>query len=383
MSAVRDGITKRGNTWSYVIRVHDPETGRSKVKWVGGFPSEAEAKAARDEARVAARRGQYIDRTRVLVGEYLREWLNVHAHAVKPKTLDSYEYHVERYIIPRLGHVQLQSLRPAAVSKFYRELAVSGGVGGRALSPRSVDAVHRTLRKALNDAVRIEQLLASNPAERATRPKEMRSRRGDMWGPAELRRFLEVAQIHRLGAFFHLAAYTGARRGELLGLRWGDLDLEALLMSIRRSEAVVAGRRVEGTPKSGRSRTVRIDVGTASVLREHRKRQTAERLAAGPLWADIDGRVFTTELGAPLYPDTPSQLMRKLVAKAGLPSGRLHDLRHAHATTLLLAGQPVHVAADRLGHANPSITLQVYAHVLAEQAAGVADVFADALRCAR
>ncbi len=118
---------------------------------------------------------------------------------------------------------------------------------------------------------------------------------------------------------------------------------------------------------------------TVEVMREHRKRQAAEQLAAGPLWRGTGDQVFAAAGGAALFPDTVSALMPKLVRQAGLPPSRLHDLRHLHATTLLLAGVPVHVVAAQLGHADAAITLRVYAHVLREQAAGVADVFAHAV----
>ena len=127
---------------------------------------------------------------------------------------------------------------------------------------------------------------------------------------------------------------------------------------------------------------VSLDPGTVEVMREHRKQQVAEQLALGKWWQGDDDLVFRAEGGAPLFPSTVSSLMRKLVGAAGLPHARLHDLRHLHATTLLLAGVPVHVVAARLGHADPSITLKVYAHVLREQVAGVAVVFAKAIESA-
>ena len=375
---VRDGVVKRGSRWSYVIRVVDPATGRSRPKWVGGFSSEAAAKAARDDARVAARHGEYVDKDSVKVREYLLEWLETHAGSVKPKTLMGYRYDLEHYVIPRIGGQRLQGLRPAAVSKLYRDLAASGGRGGRPLSARSVDHVHRTLRKALNDAVSVERLITTNPAERAKRPRAARREVARVWNVEQLGVFLATAQTHRLYAFFRLAAYTGARRGELLHLRWDNLALDACEVSITGSESVVEGRRVEGTTKGDCSRVVSVDAGTVAVLREHRARQVAERLKAGSLWTDTN-HVFVTETGAPLCPDTPSQLMPKLVSIAGVPHARLHDLRHLHATTLLHAGVPVHVVAARLGHADAVTTLRVYAHALRENTSGVGDVFATAV----
>jgi len=409
MSKLRDGVTKRGSTWSYVIRVADPETGRSRPKWVGGFATEQAAKAARDEARVAARRGEYVDRSALTVRDYLTEWLETHEASVKRGTIAGYRADVERYILPRIGGLRLQSLRTAILSKLYRELAASGGEpdechpDGRPLSASTVAHVHRTLRKALTDAVQVEQLLASNPAERAKLPRAPRGEPGTIWTPAQLAIFLEKAAGHRLFPFFRLAACTGARRGELLALRWDALDLDAAEVMLRGSTDVIDGERVDDTTKSGRSRVVSLDAGTVAVLREHRRRQLEERMKARPLWVE-SGAVFAAEDGQPIFPDTVSLLMGKLIRDYNapaipgggrghkrtplpppaepLPPIRLHDLRHVHATTLLLAGVPVHVVANRLGHADPSTTLKVYAHVLREQAAGAADVFARAIEAA-
>ncbi|MBA2532514.1 MAG: site-specific integrase [Nocardioidaceae bacterium] len=370
---------KRGSRWSYVIRVVDPATGRSRPKWVGGFSSEAAAKAARDDARVTARRGEYVDKDGVTVRGYLLEWLETHAGSVKPKTLAGYRYNLEHWVIPHIGGQRLQGLRPAAISKLYRDLAASGGRGGRPLSARSVEAIHRTLRKALNDAVHVERLITSNPAERAKRPRAARREVVRVWNVEQLGTFLATAQTHRLYAFYRLAAYTGARRGELLYLRWSDLAMDECEVTITGSAAVVEGQRIEGTTKGDRSRVVSVDAGTVAILREHRARQVAERLKAGSLWTDTGGHVFVTETGKPLSPDTASQLMPKLVSTAGVPHARLHDLRHLHATTLLLAGVPVHVVAARLGHADASVTLRVYAHVLRQDTVDIGNVFATAV----
>jgi integrase len=378
MSQLKDGIVKRGSTWSYVVRVPDPQTGKTRPTWVGKFPTEKSARTARDEARVAVRRGEYVHRDDITVKEYLLEWLDTHEGSVKAKTASGYRYNVEHYVIPRIGGQRLQSVRPAAISKLYRDLAESGGRGGKPLGSRSVDSVHRTLRKALNDAVKVEQLITSNPVERARRPRVGRSEAMRIWTPDQLRTFLSTAASHRLFAFYRLAAYTGARRGELLNLRWSDLALDDGVVTFVGSVAVVNRKRVEGSTKGDRSRVVSIDPETVTLLREHRTRQVTERLRAGALWTDT-GHVFVSEIGTPLNPDTVSQLMPKLVKKAGLQHARLHDLRHTHATTLLLAGVPVHLVADRLGHSDPAITWRIYSHVLREHTAEIGNVFADAV----
>lgn len=146
----------------------------------------------------------------------------------------------------------------------------TGHRGGTGLSPRTVEYVHAILHKAFRDAVVVDQVLASNPAERAKRPRAARHELGEVWTPRHLQIFLQAASAHRLFAFYHLAAYTGARRGELLNLRWEHVDLDRVEVRIVGSAAVIGGQRIEGTTKGRRSRTVSIDPGTVQVLRDHR-----------------------------------------------------------------------------------------------------------------
>ena len=297
---------------------------------------------------------------------------------------------IERHVKPRIGGMRLQAVRPAQITKLYRDLLTEGGRSGAGLSARTAEYVHAVLRKAFRDAVLVDQLLPSNPVERAKRPRNPVRERGEIWSAGQLRVFLDLARSHRLSAFFHLAAYTGARRGELLNLRWRHVDLARAEIRISGSAAVIGGTRIEGTTKSGRSRTVSIDDGTVQVLKAHRVRQAEERLTAGPDWMGGHDYVFTTGWGGPVHPDTVSSLIGDLIrahnvtvgdggASELLPHALLHDLRHVHATTLLLAGVPVHVVAARLGHADPSVTLRVYAHVIRDQVAEAADIFARSI----
>jgi integrase len=162
---LRDGVMKRGQTWSYVIRVKDPETGISKPRWVGGFATEQAAKAARDQARVKAHHGRYIDRSTITVSTYLDDWIEAHAVEAKPKTLQDYQHLINRHVRPHIGELRLQAVTPARVTKLYRDLMTRGGRNGAGLSHRTVAYVHAVLRKAFRDAVVVEQLLPSNPIE--------------------------------------------------------------------------------------------------------------------------------------------------------------------------------------------------------------------------
>ncbi len=383
---------KRGNTWSYVIRVKDPETGVSKPRWVGGFATDEEAKAARDESRVKARRGEYVDRNRITIAAYLDDWIGSHAMEIKPRTLADYRACIRLYVTPRIGTMPVQAVRPSTITRLYRDLLTSGGRDGQPLAVATVTHLHAVLRKAFRDAVVVDELIGSNPVERAKRPRATAHEPGTVWTVTQLRAFLATARQHRLFAFFHVAAYTGARRGELLNLRWTDVNLDGKKITITGSTAVIAGERVNGTTKSGRARVVSIDDETVSVLRQHEADQAAEQLHAGDSWRGVkDGYAFTTGWGEPIYPDTVTSLITKLIAahnkpddvprpRHPLPHARLHDLRHIHATTLLLSGGPVHVVAARLGHADPAITLRVYAHVIRTAEAAAADIFAQAVK---
>src|SRR5579859_1820246 len=206
---LRNGVMKRGTTWSYVIRVKDPETGISKPRWVGGFATEEAAKAARDEGRFKAHRGEYIDHNRITVAEYLDDWIDSHAMEIKPRTLLDYRSCIRLYVTPRIGHLPIQAVRPSTITKLYRDLLTSGGRDGKPLAVLTVTHLHAVLRKAFRDAVIVDELIGSNPVERAKRPRARAQEPGTVWTTAQLRTFLATAQQHRLFAFFHVAATPG------------------------------------------------------------------------------------------------------------------------------------------------------------------------------
>ena len=232
-----------------MIRVPDPATGVNKPRWVGGFDTEDAAKAARDEARVRARRGEYVNRSASTLADYLSEWLDSHASTVKPKTLAGYRHDIDHYIVPRIGRMRLQALRPAVISKLYRDLAEHGGRDGRPLSSRRSPT--STARCARRWPTRWTSSGSSRqPGRTVEVPKNRRVEPVQIWTVQQLASFLTTARSHRLFAFYRLAAYTGARRGELLHLRWNSLvNLDVAEVTFSGSTAVVRRLRVEGTTK--------------------------------------------------------------------------------------------------------------------------------------
>lgn len=393
MAGMKDGIIKRGKTFSYVIQVPDPTTGKTKPKWFGGFATEKKAKDAREDARAAQRAGTYIADERLTLAEFLRAWIA--GKQASPKTLTGYRYHVEHYVTPRIGHLRLQQMTPDVLTRFYSQLAVDGGRGGGELGWSSISAIARTMSSALGTAEK-RGLLPRNPARLADLPpKPAPTTRAEydevefqVFDPAELVRFTQhVLEVHRLGVFFALAGATGARRGELLHLRWKDVDLDGRQLHIRGSRGLVddpSGRRskiaVDGPTKTKKPRTISISSDTVAALRLHRQQQIADRLKAGPLWIDDDDFVFRTQRGGPIRPDTPTKLMPQLCAGAGVKRLKLHELRHTHATILLNHPVPIHEVSQRLGHADTNETLRVYARVIRARQDALGDVFAEALR---
>ena len=380
---VKNGVAFTGRNWSYVLRVPDLATGKTKPQWVGGFDSEKSAKLARDKARVSLSSSTYVSPSKATVGEYLSTWINdVHASQLKATTLERYKQVINKHLIPELGAIKLQDLRASHVQALYTNLLTRPTATGEPLSPRTVELIGTVLKIAIKYAVNVDEVMAVNPANRVPLPKGKGSIPAP-WSIQELNTFLDVARTHRLFFFFRLSAFTGARRGELLALKWSDFDGSAITISKNRL-SVSKQVLVQNSTKGGTNgqRRVPLDRETIELFTAHRKRQLIERLALGEYWHDT-GYVFTQENGLPIYPHTPSDLFKKLLKKADLRPTRLHDQRHLHATELLRLGEPLHVVASRLGHRDAMVTATIYAHVSDQQAETASSTFANAVESAR
>jgi integrase len=329
----------------------------------GGFATKREAEKALARALAAVGPGEVADAGQLTVGAYFDEWLAGHVPSLKPSTAKSYREVVQWYVKPRIGRVKLVDLNALLIRSLYAELLANGGRRRRAeLSPATVAVVHPVLRKALNDAV-LWGLLLRSPLLGVKPPRheppEMRAR-----SPDEARQFLGAVVDDRLYGLWVLVLATGMRRGELAGLRWGDVDLDAGVLAVRRSRVSVSYLVRESDPKTRSSRrTISLDARMVAVLRAHRRRQLEDRLAWGAAWTDT-GYVFTSEDGLAMHPERITVLFGRLVASAGLPKVRLHDLRHTSASLMLAAGVHPKIVSERLGHSSISITLDLYSHVI-------------------
>ena len=381
----RDRKGKKKVLWYVVIDIGRDANGKRRQKWYGSFPTRRDADAARAALVHAHHSGTLVVPSSATLEHWVRErWLPTMRTQVKPSTWSSYARNLELHLLPRIGHVQLRHLTPTLITSTYTELLASGRRnGGQAgLSPKTVRYLHGTLHKALADAVDAG-MLAANPAARARPPRPTRTSHTELrsWTPGQLRRFLQLVAGDRLEAAWHLAAMTGMRRGEVLGLRWADLDINGSRLSVRHTIISVNYEICSSSPKAHKARVIDLDPGTIDTLEAHRLRQQAERTEWGKAYRDQD-LVFAREDGTPLHPDLFSHAFQRIIADSGLPRIRLHDLRHTHASIALAAGVPVKVVSERLGHESPAFTLQQYAHALpgmqAEAAAKVADLVAAA-----
>ncbi len=365
----------------------------------GGFRTRKDAQEGLDKVKVTLKEGDYVEPSRITVAEYLNLWLPTLEATLRPTTLRDYRSNVEQHIAPRVGAIPLQKLSPDAIGTMYADLLRDGrrlqqrkprkgeGLGddtrSRALSPTTVHHVHVTLHKALKDAVKRGRL-TRNPADAVDPPRPPRpgEHTGALktWTSEQLAAFLTVTRRDRVYPVWHLLAMTGMRRGEALGLRWEDVDLEEARLSVRRALIAVGYKVHISEPKTARGRRmVDLDAETVEVLKEQAASQLADQRSWGEVWTDT-GYVFTSQDGQPLHPERISRHFDTAVKASCLPRITLHGLRHTWATLALQAGVPVKVVSERLGHASVAFTMQVYQHVLPGMQRQAAELVAATIR---
>jgi integrase len=371
MAAKGDGITKRKDG-RYMARytVHTPDGPKRKVIY-GKKYKEVEKKL--NEARGDAAKGLVYDVGDMTVGEYLERWLsNSVRDTVRQRTYERYESILRVHLVPAIGRVKLKSLTPAHVRGLYRGKLDSG------LAPGSVLHIHRALSKALKQATD-DGLIPRNVAGLVKPPRPRREEIRPL-NREQVRAFLEAAGEagDRLEALYVVAVTAGLRRGELQGLKWEDVDLSEVtgMLQVRRTLSEPKGGYIFEAPKSGKGRSVRLTRKATAALREHRKRQLEAKMEhAGP-WED-HGLVFPSVVGTPISGGNLNRTFKAALRHAGLPTKfRFHDLRHTCATLLLRQGVNPKYVQELLGHADISLTLNVYSHVLPDMgdaAAGAMD----------
>jgi integrase len=351
------GITHHRKSGLYMARytVQTP-TGPKRKTLYGKTRREVDEKLT--AAKADWDRGLLFDADSLTVGRYLERWLADSVRdTVKAITYETYERLMRLHLIPTLGRVKLKNLTPTHVRGLYREKLDSG------LSPSSVQRIHALLHKALTQAVN-DGLIPRNATDPVKPPRQSRKEMKTLT-PEQAHVFLEAAKDDRLGALYIVAIHTGLRQGELLGISWDDVDLEAGTLSVHRTLSGAKGGPKFTTPKNNRTRRVRLTLQAAEALRDHRKRQLEERMSLAGLWQD-HGLVFCSTVGTPLSRhNVHKRSFKPLLERAGLPhTVRFHDLRHTFATLMASSGGHAKVVQEMLGHASINITLDLYSHVL-------------------
>ena len=354
---MRGCIIKRGKKWAFVVEAgKHPVTGRRRQKWRSGFATKAEAEAELAKTLAAMGQGMKVPNpTNETVASYFVNWLTYKKQYVRPGTYSTYGWLVNYHIVPRLGSIKLGKLTPQMLLSVYEEMLEDG------LAPQTVKHVHKVLHDGLETATKWG-LAEMNAAKLVKAPKvpkhEMR-----VWNEEQLTQFFREFQNPRYYAIFFLAATTGMRRGELLALKWADIDFENAKLTVRRSYVRGYNGYVFQEPKTAAGiRNIALSPQTVAVLRKHRVWQMEDRLAA-PAFEDY-GLVFCQRNGKPLTPQQLEGVWRHFFKKSSLPYIRIHDLRHTHASLLLKAGVHPKVVSERLGHSSVTITLDRYSHLL-------------------
>lgn len=384
---------QRPGTWYITVENGTRPDGRRKQVRRRGFPTQAAARKAYTELSASVQNGIHIDRSTVSVGDYLTSWLDdTLPVTVRESTSYSYRRNLRHHVIPRIGHIRLQSLRGPNLNRLYADLLEPGAnrrSPSKGLSRRTVRYIHTVLHRAFGDAVR-HGLLDRNPADLADPPvasQSVEASKVKHWTAEQVATFLELstAEGDRDFGLWRLVVSTGMRRGEALGLRWCDVDLDAATVTVTQSVGVVDHQvRIE-PPKTGAGlRTIAIDAGTVAALRAHRSRRGEERMMLGIGQASPTDFVFAEPTGEHLHPEAVSKRFDRRVARYGLPHIAVHGLRHTWATLALQAGVHPRVVQERLGHSTISVTLGIYSHVIdgqdAEAAQQVADLFDGSFR---
>jgi integrase len=308
------------------------------------------------------KQGTLVTTPQQSVGQFLTDWLeNTHKQRVRPRTYERYGEAIRLHIIPALGKYQLQKLSAQHVQAFYASKLKEG------LSPTTVIYYHSVLHNALASAEKWG-LVARNVCDLVTPPRKARFEIQPLT-PEQVQQFLKVIGGHKWEALFILALATGMRQGEVLGLKWQDINFTTATLQVRRiltriPSAAGGKEYIEAEPKTQKSRrSIMIAPFALEALKQHRLRQLESKLKAGPFWEEHD-YVFCTLTGTHLRPSHVLDEFKKLLKKGGLPAIRFHDLRHSAATLLLSLGVHAKVVQEMLGHTQISMTMDIYSHVL-------------------
>lgn len=335
------------------------KTAREAREWVKVYRDQVEA-------------GLTLDGAKMTISAFFEIWLGAMQTSLRPKTLIQYRQIVRQHILPTFGNMKLKDLRPDQIQSFYTSKLEKG------TSARTVLLIHAVLHKSLNYALKTG-LTIRNPADAVNRPKIRRKEMVTLTD-SQARALISAVDGTRDAALYYLAVSTGLRKGELLGLKWSDLDWKTRRLKIQRQTQSIPGQGQQFTePKTAAGRRV-VVLGEKAIeiLRKHQGIQNMERKFADDRWQEYD-LIFPSTIGTPMEGTNLYHRYKLILQKCGLPNIRFHDLRHTAATLMLQQGTNPKIVQERLGHSDISLTLNTYSHVLPDMQEEVASKLDDLL----
>ncbi|MCD5402021.1 site-specific integrase [candidate division NPL-UPA2 bacterium] len=372
---MRGHVRRKGNLWYVVLELERDQEGKRVQKTLSvraelGLSKRATKRQAEElliQKLKELQDGTYFEPTEITLADFLEKWLDNYASGnVKQKTLDSYKNTIYNHIIPEIGPIHLKKLRPLHVQSLLSSKQKTGRADGKegGLSNTSIRYIHVIIKLALSHAVKWE-LVPRNIADMVLSPK-IQNAQIQYWTKEETRKFLKTIKEHRLYPLYLLAITTGMRRGEILGLRWQDINLKKDIVRINQTLLnTTIGDIIQDSAKTdGSKRTLDISPTVSAELSRHRKKQAEEFTVLGQPEKDFD-LVFTSKAGTPFSPRNLNRNFNLLVKKTGLKPITFHGLRHTYATLMLTEyGQDITTVSARLGHAKVTVTYEKYSHII-------------------
>lgn len=349
-------IKKEGSSWYFVAELGtDPITGKRRRKKQRGFKTKRDAEKALALLEADVYKGTYFEPSSIQLKEHVSDWFRSKKNSISIQTAITYEAYLKNRVIPYIGHVQLAHLTPALLQNYVNDLKDEG------LASSSIKKIYSIVKSALDFAVNMD-LLPSNPITKLQLPKDSKKEMA-VWEVPEIQAFQKAASLDRLYPAFYLAITTGMRRGEILGLRWRDVDLEKEMLYVRQTLSKDGKQFLSEAKTKTSIRSIKLSNDTVVLLKKHKAVVAKEKLWLGSEYEDND-LIISTSKGTPINPENLKRTFQRLIKEADVPAIRLHDLRHTHATMLLAGGVNVKVISERLGHSNIKTTLDIYSHVL-------------------
>jgi integrase len=340
----------------------DPATGKRRTHYGSFKGTKREAEAELTRLKAGADRGEYVDPSKLTLTQFLDRWEAWAAGQVSAKTLERYKELTKLHVRPHLGAMRLQKLRTVDCAVLYSRLQKPKADGGAGLAPRTVGHVHGLMHRALSHAVKWS-LINNNPVAEAEPPRFERQEI-EILTPEQAKALLHGLRGHRLYPIAVIGLATGMRRGELVALRWGDIELDRGKIRVERSlEQTNEGLRLKPPKTKAGRREIGVPASIVAELRAHWRRQQEQRLALGVGRSGSEELVFPQLDGTAWRPDSLSSAWANTVRILKLPLVTLHALRHSHVSQLIAMNLDVVTVSRRIGHSNPTITLNIYSHL--------------------